>query len=444
MDCFEGAGWECVESLAATRGVAVATILFASMSSTQRMSPSRARLVALGLFAALVLLAVVACGSVASSSSSPGSSAGAAAAASPAANGSPALSPSPAPTAVPEPLVAASPSDPFSFLVWLFTPIFQALFVLLAWLYVVTGNVLIAIVLLTMIIRLVTIKLSARQIVSQQRMMRLQPELKALQKEVQRRYKGDRQAVMAAQQDFFKERGVSQTAGCLPSILQMGMLIPMYSVIRIGLTNFDPSAMLSVLGTKIVPLTCPAHFDPSGHANRALPCINTIVAGVDMGKEQVLFNLPVLGFFTLGVSLLALIAAGLQMVQSRMMMPPAAENDPSASTQRSMMIFMPLISVLYGGILPAGLFIYWIVTSLFSIVQQFLIIGWGAMFPLFGWTPGFAQNYTPRFPVTMPEPVNVVKTVAPTRYQPEERKAAVASTVRPNTHRRTSRRGRRR
>ena len=153
---------------------------------------------------------------------------------------------------------------------------------------------------------------------------------------------------------------------------------------------------------------------------------------------------PSAGFFTLGISILALIAAGLQLVQSRMMMPPAAEADPSASTQRSMMIFMPLISLLYGGLLPAGLFIYWIVTSVFSIVQQFLIIGWGSMFPLFGWNPGFARDYTPRFPVTMPEPVDAGKSPEATRHKPEQRSASAASTVRPNTHRRAGRRGRRR
>ena len=108
------------------------------------------------------------------------------------------------------------------------------------------------------------------------------------------------------------------------------------------------------------------------------------------------------------------------------------------------MIFMPLISVLYGGILPAGLFIYWITTSVFSIVQQFLIIGWGAMFPIFGWHPGFARDYTPRFPVTMPTAPITGKSVAETRRKPDERWVSAASTVRPNTHRRSSRRGRRR
>ena len=380
---------------------------------------------------------MVACGTISSGSPSAAPS-GAAAAATLAASPSPSVTPEPLPLGV------AAPTDPFGLVSWAFTPIFQALFILLAEFYAVTGNVLIAIILLTLVIRLVTLRLSAKTIVSQQRMQRLQPEIKALQKELQRRYKGDRQAIYAAQQEFYKERGVSPTSGCLPSVLQMGMLIPMYSVIRIGLTNFDPNAMLSVFGAKIVPLTCPnpAHF-VNGVLDKSQPCINTVIAGIDMGKEQVLFNLP-LGFFTLGVSALALIAAAIQVVQSRMMMPPPAENDPSASTSRSMMIIMPLFSIIYGGFLPAGLFVYWIVTSLFSVVQQFLMIGWGSMFPIFGWTPAFAQDYNPKFPVTMPEPVEAGKSVAATRFKPVERSASAASTVRPNTHRRSSRRGRRR
>jgi YidC/Oxa1 family membrane protein insertase len=374
-------------------------------------------------------LAVVACGAAATAT--PGASPGAFA--------TPTVSPSPTPE--PVALGPAAPTDPIGAISWAFTPIFQALFILLAELYAITGDVLIAIILLTLIIRVVTIRLSAKTIVSQQRMQRLQPEIKALQKELQRRYKGDRQAIYAAQQEFYKERGVSPTSGCAPSLLQMGMLIPMYSVIRIGLTNFDPSGMLSIFGNKVVPLTCGNVVN--GVVNKAQPCINTVVAGIDMGKEQVLFNLN-LGFFTLGVSALAIGAALLQVVQSRMMMPPPAENDPSASTSRSMMIIMPLFSILYGGFLPAGLFIYWIVTSLFSVVQQFLMIGWGNMFPIFGWSPSFASNYTPRFPVTMPEPADVGKSLAATRYKPVERAASAASTVRPNTHRRAGRRGRRR
>jgi YidC/Oxa1 family membrane protein insertase len=409
---------------------------------------ARPRWLVLALVLGLLAVAVVACEPLAISSA-PGSSGNPAATqqASAAAGGattSAQPSATPQPTPEPEPLRPASlGADPFSLLNWAFTPIFWLLFLILAEMYALSGNVLVAIVLLTLLVRLVTVRLSSRQIVSSWRMMRLQPELRVLQKELQRRYKGDRQAVYAAQQAFYKERGVSPTAGCLPSLLQMGMLIPMYAVIRIGLTNYDPSMMLGVFGVKLVPLTCPAHFISAGVPDKSLPCINTVIAGIDMGKEQVLFNLP-LGFFTIGISVLALIAAFLQLIQSRMMMPPPAENDPSASTSRSMMILLPLFSILYGGILPAGLFIYWIVSSLFSIVQQFLIIGWGQLFPIFGWTPAFAQGYTPRYPVTMPEPNPTGKSVAASRPKQEDRWVSAASTVRPNTRRRSGRRGRRR
>ena len=272
------------------------------------------------------------------------------------------------------------------------------------------------------------------------------PELRELTKELNRRYKGDRMAIQKGTQAFYKERGVSPTAGCLPSLLQMGLLFPMYWVIRDGLTSFDPSAMLRVFGIDLVPtIHCPnpANVDALGHLDKAAPCINTIVFGINVGQPQVLFNLNLV-VFVLGVSALAVAAGILQFVQSRMLMPPAIENDPSASTQRTMMVIFPFFSIVYGGFLPAGLFVYWITTSVFSIVQQFLIVGWGNMFPLFGWNPGFARDHSPRFPVTMPEKSAGGQSVADTRYKPEERWASAASTVRPNTHRRSSRRGRRR
>jgi YidC/Oxa1 family membrane protein insertase len=387
-------------------------------------------------------MAVVACGTNAAANPTAAPQA-VASGASGAAAATPAVSPSHSATPEPAPLEPAKPgADPLSLLAWMFTPLFQGLFILLAELYALTGNVVVAIVLMTLLIRLLTFRLSARSIVSQKRMQILSPELKEMTKELQRRYKGDRQAVYTATQAFYKERGVSPTAGCLPQVLQMGLLFPMYWVIRDGLTSFDPSAMLKPFGVNLVPsLNCPHVI--GGVIDKATPCINTVVAGINMGQPQVLFNLSIIGF-TLGVSAMALLSAFLQFVQSRMLMPPAVENDPSASSQRSMMVLFPFISILYGGFLPAGLFVYWITTSAFSIVQQFLIVGWGSMFPLLGWTPAFAQNHSPRFPVTMPEPVNAGKSLAATRHKPEERWASAASTVRPNTHKRAGRRGRRR
>ena len=106
-------------------------------------------------------------------------------------------------------------------------------------------------------------------------MQLLQPEIK----EVQRRFKGDRAKISEATMALYKERGVNPAAGCLPLVLQFILLIPMYSVIRDGLTNFDPSAMLSVFGTKIVPLTCSNVVN--GVVDAAQPCIET-----DRGRHR--------------------------------------------------------------------------------------------------------------------------------------------------------------
>jgi YidC/Oxa1 family membrane protein insertase len=410
------------------------------------------RWAALGLMLVLAAFAVAAC-ATANADSGPSASAGIVASASasaPSGLAAGAASPQPSPTVNYQPLVPAQPggSSPTDLLGFLFTPIFQSLFVLLAGLYAITGNIVVAIILMTLMIRLATLKLSSRQIVSQKRMQILGPEIKAMTKELNRRYKGDRMAIQKATQEFYKERGVSPTAGCLPSILQMGLLFPMYWVIRDGLTNYDPSAMLKVFGIDLAApfpsLQCPnmAH-QINGVLDKSLSCINTNILGMNVGQPQVLFNLPLV-VFTLGVSALALTAGLLQFLQSRMLMPPAAENDPSASSQRTMMVIFPFFSIVYGGFLPAGLFVYWITTSVFSIVQQFMIVGWGSMFPLFGWTPSFARNYTPRFPVTMPEPAQAGMSVAASRVKPEERWTSAASTVRPNTQKRSSRRGRRR
>jgi YidC/Oxa1 family membrane protein insertase len=380
------------------------------------LTPARRRRIALVLFFVLVVLALAAC--------------------SPAGSGSPGASGAPTPS--PTPLVPASPgADPMSLLAWAFTPIFQVLFLLLAFFYSVIGDVGVAIIILTLIIRAIVIPLFRQQTVSQRRIQMLQPELK----EIQRRYKGDRAKVQEAQMALYKERGINPAAGCLPSILQMVLLIPMYSVIRDGLTNYNPDAMLRVFGVQLINLHCPTTPTLDAHGV-IVPCIHTNLwwlGGLNVGQPEILFT--VLGF---GVSGLALVSSLLQLVQSRMVMPPAAENDSSASVQRQTMVLLPLISILYGGILPAGLFIYWIVTTVFSIVQQYLIVGFGSLFPLFGWTPGFARNHTPRFPVAVPPPDAGGRSVAATRTKPDDRLASAAATVRPRARGRQGRRGRRR
>ena len=81
-----------------------------------------------------------------------------------------------------------------------------------------------------------------------------------------------------------------------------------------------------------------------------------------------------------------------------------------------------------------------------QVIQQYLIIGWGGMFPLFGWYPAFARDHTPRFPVKMPEPKPVTPgspNSAAERAKTVDRDISAQSTIRPNRTR-SGRRGRRR
>ena len=389
------------------------------------------RIAFLGLLV-LVVLVVTAC-----ANGAPGASGG---------PGSPVPSPSHAP-----PLEPAQPgADPISFLAWLFTPIFKAMFIVLVAVYdFLTGlgvpaAIGWAIVALTLLVRTIVIPLYRRQLVSQRRMQLLQPEIK----EIQRRYKGDAMKARLAQQELFKERGVSPLAGCLPLLLQMPLLFIMYSVIQNGLTNVNPTAMLDVFGVQVVPLTCNNINPATGQPDAALgPCINTVIpflnTSIDVSQPSTIFTVTIVGF-ALGISILAIASAGLQLVQSKMMLPQTRpeDDDPNTKIQRQTMLLLPLISVVYGGFLPAGLFIYWITATIFSIVQQYLIVGWGGMFPLFGWTPGFATDHTPRFPVSMPPPPEPGKRAA--ILDDADKKTTADKTIRPTKKGRQGRRGRRR
>jgi YidC/Oxa1 family membrane protein insertase len=360
-------------------------------------------------------------------------------------------SPGPSATASPPPpLEPATPgADPVSLLAWVFNPIFQALFILLVWIEQVTGDIGIAIIVMTLVVRTALIPLFRRQIVSTKRMQLIQPEIK----EIQRRFKGDRAGFSQAQMELYKERGVNPASGCLPILLQLPLLLIVYSVISQGLTNPDPTAMLTVFGVQVVDVQCVNGLGTADY-NPYIPCVDTTVAwlgDMDVSKPQVLFPLPLIG----GFSILAFVAAALQFVQSRITMPPSdpAYQDQNSKMQRQLVLFLPLISILYGGLLPAGLFIYWIVTTIFGIVQQYLIVGWGSMFPLFGRTPGFAQDHRPRFPVEPPALKSAPPGGAgPSKSKPSKpaarteasRTASAAATVRPRERGRQGRRGRKR
>ena len=357
-------------------------------------------------------------------------------------SGSPEVTPGPT---AQQPLTPAPlHADPFSLLSWLYTPLFQGLFLLLIAIQQVFRDIGVAIIVMTLVVRTAMIPLMRRQMVSMRRMQAISPEIK----EIQRRYKTDRVKQQQAISELYRERGISQ-AGCLTSLLPMLILLPMYTVIRDGLQSYDPTPMLQVFGAQVINLTCAGTGVPDA-AGYIKPCLDTVVpwlGNLDVSQPS---TFPVLGF---GVSVLAIVYTLIQLIASRMALPPHDPNTPpdaSSRAQRQTMLFVPLISLVYGSFIPVGLYIYLIVTTIYQVIQQFLTTGWGGMFPLFGRTPAFAVGHKPRFPVAVPAPPTSTREAGaparptPTRPTPADRAANAASTVRPSQRGRQGRRGRRR
>lgn len=301
-----------------------------------------------------------------------------------------------------------------------FTPpwdvFFLPLFNLLVALYEVPFfDFALAIILFTILIRTILAPLFVRQIRSQKEMQRMQP----LIREVQRKHKGNRQKISEETMALYREHGVNPAAGCLPVLLQLPILFALYqALIRAsGVINFTPGndqqraalsdwverAGLESLGNNnyLVPPSGPCDAPAEFASLIPLNCqlidplklnehVDTTVGwllNLDLARIDHVFAIPIFGF---ALSLLAVIAGVLQFVQVKMTSPRPNPDDPTSSMTSTMTYTFPLLTIFWGGIFPSGLILYWIVYTAYLVVQQFLIMGWGNLFPLFGWSPSWA------------------------------------------------------
>ncbi len=222
----------------------------------------------------------------------------------------------------------------------LYYPLFNALI----WLYnVIPGQDLgIAIIVLTTLIRLILYPLSQKAIRSQKAMTKLQPEIK----EIRKKYK-DKEEQAKAMMNLYQKYKINPFSGCLPILIQLPILIALY---RVFFTGLDPQK-LEVLYSFI--------------------------------ERPESLNLMFLGIVNLSERsiVLALLAGFFQFVQSKMIMPQKATQsspgtkiaglDISSLMSQQMVYFMPLITIFIAWNLPAALPLYWIVITLFGIVQQY-------------------------------------------------------------------------
>ena len=218
-------------------------------------------------------------------------------------------------------------SDPGATLAWLFNPIFQTMFLTLTFFDQILRDIGFAIIALTLVIKTLLIPLFRQQIVSQRRMQMLQPEIGA----INAKYKGNRTKISEETMRLYRERNVNPASGCLPTFLQLFLLLPIYSVISQGLSATNITSALQIFGIPVLTgVTCQA-------PGTLQPCLDPhiCVAGrLPANVPEILFALPLPFFPQFGLSALALISASLQLIQTRMMTQRSqdpADREPAAN-----------------------------------------------------------------------------------------------------------------
>jgi YidC/Oxa1 family membrane protein insertase len=234
--------------------------------------------------------------------------------------------------------------------------------------YAIVRDFGLAVIFVTILIRLALYPLYVTQIRSQRAMQEVAPAMEELKK----KYGKDRQRFSQEQMKLYSERGVNPAAGCLPLVLQMPLLIALYnSLLQLGCGLGPPPGNLCPgLSHDMVESFRYAFISNPIPPDSALDTTANWLPWISRGLQHPdpLFILPVL--------------AGLvQLVASVMAMPATQvkSDDPAQRMTQSMAYTFPLITVVIGAQFPAGLTLYWIATTVFQIVQQYFVSGWGQL-----------------------------------------------------------------
>ncbi len=226
------------------------------------------------------------------------------------------------------------------------------------------GNFGIAIILFTILIRLITHPLMAAQIKSSTKMTEFQ-QSKQWQ-DIQKKNKGDKEKLASEQMRLYKELGISPFASCLPSVIQIPLIFGLYQSIMRALAA-TPGQLL-ILTRVIYP-----YFNLS-----ALVPLNSKFLWMNLGQPERLY------MFGVGIPLLAIIVALTTYVQSKVTMPASTNpNDQGATMNKMMALYMPLLLGYFALTFASGLSIYFITGNLIGVAQYALLgkVNWRALIP---------------------------------------------------------------
>ncbi|HET8911692.1 MAG TPA: YidC/Oxa1 family membrane protein insertase [Ktedonobacteraceae bacterium] len=233
-------------------------------------------------------------------------------------------------------------------------PIFNILMVL----YHLFGDFGLSIIVLTLIVRLVLFPLTLKQLQSTKATQVIQPQIA----EIRKKYKNQQEQAVALQA-LYKEYNVNPLAGCLPTLVQFPVLYGLFFALNAVLRNAKNVADINNIIYPFLP-----HFVKFPDLN--LNWFTWI-------NSSWYFPLN----HTDPTHILPIIAGVATFIQLRMAQPRATATSKDMMTQQmqTMGLIMPFFTIFLGWTFPAGLALYWCTTTMFSIVQQYFITGWGSL-----------------------------------------------------------------
>lgn len=205
-----------------------------------------------------------------------------------------------------------------------------------------------AIILFTVVVRVITFPLNMQQMRSSLAMQELQPKIKELQK----KYANDKEKLNQETMKMYQEAGVNPLGGCLPMLVQMPVWFALYR------------ALFSLAQQGVLTegfLWIPSLAGPVTNRNGGLEWLFPLVNGA-----------PPIGWAdAIAYLVLPVLLVVSQLITQRMMTP--ANPDPQQKSMNQMMMLMPLMFGYFSLVVPSGLTLYWFTSNLLSIVQQYVM-----------------------------------------------------------------------
>jgi YidC/Oxa1 family membrane protein insertase len=203
-------------------------------------------------------------------------------------------------------------------------------------------------------------------------------DLSPLVDKLKKKYGSDKLGFSKAQAELYKQKGINPSAGCLPYILQIVILIALFNVFTTSLSsNGDAVSKINNL------LYSPVKLE-EGHV------LHTKFLYFDVTKPDT-FRLPGVPFALPGLFLI--LAALAQFASVKITAPyikaekkladktKTKEDDMQVAMTQSMTYMMPLMTIFFGMSFPAGLALYWLIFSAVNVIQQVGTSGWGGLTP---------------------------------------------------------------